>query len=324
MAALSVEGLTRRFGRVVAVDGISFAVERGQVFGLLGPNGSGKSTTLACALGLLRPTAGAVRILGEPAGRIHRTRGRVAAVFDEPMRVKGLTVKRQLAYAARLRGHSGGRDTARALELVGLASLAGRPVTKLSLGQSKRLAIAGALAGSPELLVLDEPLSGLDPVGVRDLLATVRNLASEGITVLLSSHRLHELEDVVTHLAILLGGRVAANGALDELLGSRSRYRIVVDDAQSARGRLAELAGVEVLAEQALAGPASELAAAASGLATRRTELTVDAGTHAPGELNHALVHAGVTVHGLRPVEVSLPALFDSLLARAETAGGAA
>jgi len=313
MTALLTDQLTRRFGDVIGVDRVSLSVERGQIFGLLGPNGSGKSTTLACALGLMRPTSGRIELLGEPAQSIHRTRGRVAAVFDEPMRVKGLTVRQQLRYAATLRGHAGGRSIDEALELTGCASLARRPVTGLSLGQCKRVAIASALGGRPELLVLDEPLSGLDPVGVRDLLDTLRALAQAEVTIILSSHRLHELERLVSHVAILLGGHLAAQGALKDLLGSRTRHRIRVSDPGRARDVLGRVEGVECLADphQVGMGEADQRADSSIG------ELTLDAGDHTPGALNQMLVEAGIQVHELQPVAVSLAALFNELVAAA-------
>ncbi|MFT5050016.1 MAG: ABC-2 type transport system ATP-binding protein [Chlamydiales bacterium] len=303
MTALVIDRLTRRFGDVVAVDSVSLTVGRGQIYGMLGPNGSGKSTTLACALGLMRPTSGRIELLGEPARQIHRTRGRVAAVFDEPMKVRGLTVRQQLKYARTLRGHAGGRSIDEALELTGCRALAKRGMTQLSLGQCKRVAIAAALGGCPELLVLDEPLSGLDPVGVRDLLETLRSLAQADVTIVLSSHRLHELEALVSHVAILLGGRLACEGALADLLGSRTRHELLVSDVGRARVVLGGLPGVDVLADTA------EASAGAHG------QLMVDASEHTPGALNQVLVEAGVLVHGLRPVEVSLPALFDDLVA---------
>ena len=289
-----MRALTRRYGDVVAVQGVDLTVTRGAVYGLLGPNGSGKTTTLACALGLLRPTSGEVRVLGVPAERLHRTRGRVGVVFDTPALIKGLSVAANLAYAARLRGHGGGRSAGEALELVGLTDLARRHAGKLSLGQQKRLSIAIALAGTPELLVLDEPLSGLDPLGVRQVLRLVRRLAGEGLTIVLSSHRLHEVEPVLTHAAVLLRGKVAAAGALDELLGGTDRHRIGADDPRRARDVVAGFEGARVVAD----GP----------------ELLVELGGHPVSALNRALVEAGVAVSSIATERSSLPALFESLV----------
>src|SRR5690606_21764019 len=171
MSVIEVRGLVKRYRGVLAVDRVDLDVGEGQVFGLLGPNGSGKTTTLSCTLGLLRPSEGVLRVLGEPSDALHRTRGAVGVVFDRAHVLGHLSVRDNLEYARRLRGGGGGgRSEAEALERVGIADLSRRRAGRLSLGQTKRLAIAMALAGSPRLLVLDEPLSGLDPLGVRSFL----------------------------------------------------------------------------------------------------------------------------------------------------------
>ena len=156
MNALEIRSLTKRYGKLRVLEGVNLTVGTGQVYGLLGPNGSGKTTTLSCALGLLRATSGEVRILGQPAPRIWRTRGRVAVVFDKPVVLPGLTVRQNLEYLGLVRGHRGGREIEQALELVGIPDLAQRRAGKLSLGQTRRLTIAGALAGAPELIVLED------------------------------------------------------------------------------------------------------------------------------------------------------------------------
>ena len=294
--ALVVDSITRRFGRQVAVDDVTFEVERGSVHGLLGPNGSGKTTTLACALGLLAPHAGRVTVLGQPAARLDRTRGRVGVLFDRPILLRGLSVRRQVQYTAQLLGHRGGRSVDEALELVGLRDLARRPSKALSLGQQKRLALASALLGAPELLVLDEPLAGLDPLGVRGLLQLVRELSERGLTIVLSSHRLHEIEPLISHATILLGGRVVRTGTLAELVGESRRLRLVTSDAAGAR-EVVERLGGEV-------GP----------LEDRTDGWLVTLAQVGPADLNRALHEAGVAVSELRPVTTGLPALFDALL----------
>ena len=182
-AVLAVRSLVKRYGRFEAVRGIDLSVPAGSIYGLLGPNGSGKTTTMACALGLLRPTSGSVELLGRPAARIHELRGRVAALFDDPTLVRTLTVRQNLEYARRLGGGakrpSAGRGVDAALERAGLRELAGQRASGLSLGQSRRLAIARLLLGEPELLVLDEPLSGLDTVGVLEVLDLLPLFAKE-------------------------------------------------------------------------------------------------------------------------------------------------
>lgn len=293
MPVLEVQSLRKRYGTFTAVHDASFSVEEGSIFGLLGPNGSGKTTTLACALGLLRPTSGTISVLGHTADRLHRTRGRVGVVFDDAVLVRGLTVQQELEYARRLFGYDGGRTVEDSLELVGIPELASRPVTRLSLGQRKRMAVAGALVGSPELVVLDEPLSGLDPLGVRQFLRLLQRLASEGTTFVLSSHRLHEMQPVLTHAAILIAGRVALSGSLEELLAGKGPITVDVDDPDAALVALRPV----------------ELDAKAEG-----ARVTIQPGTLGPGEINRLLVEAGVEVRGLGSSALDLPGLFSSLV----------
>lgn len=295
MAALRIHGLQKRYGPTVAVRDLSLTVERGQLYGLLGPNGSGKTTTLSCALGLLAADAGTLEVLGERADRIHRLGGRVAAVFDGTTLVPGLSVRQNLAYARRLLGHRGGRPADEALELVGIADLAGRKAGRLSLGQSRRLSIARALLGKPELLVLDEPLSGLDTVGVRDMLTLFSRLAGEGLTLVLSSHRLHELERIVSHCAVIMAGRVVAEAPLDELLGGvEGELELSTADDGRARQLLAGLGDGTVL----LDGP----------------ELVVRPGPQGPGAVTRRLVEGGCDVLAAVPRRRSLQTVFESLL----------
>ncbi|MBL6721356.1 MAG: ABC transporter ATP-binding protein [Planctomycetes bacterium] len=292
---LEVQDLVKRYPEHTALDGVSFQVERGQLFGLLGPNGSGKTTTLSCALGLMRPTSGSSSVLGIPSRQFHRTQGRVAVVFDAPVLLRGHTLAANLAYVARLRGAaSGGRGPEEALRLVGLEGLERRRASRLSLGQSRRLSIACALLGEPELLVLDEPLSGLDPVGVREMLALFARLRDEGITLVLSSHRLYEMERLLSHAAILIRGRLAAWGSLEELLGAHGRVRVETPNGASLRS-----------------------AAAANGWrleAEDEQRWTVAADGMEPAELNRRLVEAGVPVARLEPARQTLPGLFDALV----------
>ncbi|MCP3918493.1 MAG: ABC transporter ATP-binding protein [bacterium] len=311
MSALEIRSLHKRYGRLRVVEDLSLRVGRGEIYGLLGPNGSGKTTTLSCALGLLRPTSGQIDVLGEPVRHLARTQGRVGAVFDRPSHVAGMTVKQNMAYAARLRGfdprHRAGRSAAEALERLGIADLRRRRAGKLSLGQAKRLAIAAALAGDPELLVLDEPLSGLDTLGVRSMLALVRELAGEGLTVVLSSHRLHEMEQVVTHAGVLLSGRIVREGSLDELLAARrGRYTITIDDGPRARAAIEHMPGVEVLGS------------ATSPEGERIDARFTDIGAAA---VNRVLVESGCAVSALEPVTSSLQAVFEEL-ADADSASG--
>ena len=280
---------------------MNLTVEPGQVYGLLGPNGSGKTTTMACALGLLKPTGGEIEVLGLPANKIHKSRGRVAALFDDATLVSGLTVRQNLEYARRLLGHSGGRSVDAALDLVGISKLAGQRAGSLSLGQSRRASIARILLGKPELVVLDEPLSGLDTVGVLEVLALFRRLRDEGVTLLISSHRMHELERVVSHIGVLLNGKLVRESSLEKLLaGARGRVRVLTPDCERAAEILArnDRLGAVQIAETNEAGG----------------ELRVELRESNAGEVNRALVEAGCTVSGLIPEGASLHDVFESML----------
>lgn len=308
MSVLELHSLTKRYGDTLAVEDLSFTVERGGIHGLLGPNGSGKTTALACALGLLRPSSGDARVLGVPAREIHRTAGRVGAVFDSASLVSGLTVRQNLAYAQRLLGHAGGRGPEEVLRLVGLEGLGARRVGELSLGQTKRVSVARALLGAPELLVLDEPLSALDTLGVRTMLTLVQRLAEEGMTLLVSSHRLREMEEVLTDVTILFRGRLVANGTLEELRGGdEERVRLDVSALSEAERVLAGMEGVEW--EVLPPGPAPQEGAASLRLALHGLST---------GDVNRTLVEAGCTVTALVPERRDLSALFEELVGENE------
>lgn len=297
MSVVTIAGLSKHYGELKAVDDVSFAVEAGDVFGLLGPNGSGKTTTLSCMLGLLRSDAGRIEVLGHPAADIERTRGQVAVVFDSATLVDGLSCRQNLEYARQLLGHSGGRGAQEALALTGIEALADRRASRLSLGQRRRLSIARALIGSPKLLVLDEPLSGLDTVGVRAMLALFTALQREGLTLIISSHRLHEMETVVNRVAVLMRGKLVRFATLDELLqGGRPRLRVRAAPPEIAAGVLGGLVGAGGFERR----PGDEFLLAPTG-----TD---------PAALNRALVTAGCAVSALVPERITLQSAFEDLL----------
>ena len=233
-AVLEATGLRKTFRdfwgrpRTVAVESVSLRASPGEVVGLLGPNGSGKSTTIKMILGLLRPTAGTVRLFGLPPGA-PRARARTGYLPELSNLHRFLTPRETLGYYAGLFGMPGPAARSRIAELlrrVGLdGAAADRPVGEFSKGMARRVGIAQALLNDPEFVVLDEPTSGLDPVGRREVKDLVRGLGAEGRTVLLSSHLLAEAEDVCTRVAILAGGRVRAEGRLSDLLERRDAVR---------------------------------------------------------------------------------------------------
>jgi ABC-2 type transport system ATP-binding protein len=206
--------------KVKAVDAVSFNVTRGEVFGLLGPNGSGKSTTLKMLLGLLRPTAGDIRVLGMLPSAV-RVKSEIGYVPEETYLHRFLSARETLTFHGRLYG-LGGRDlrsrTDELLEMVGLAHVADRTIGEMSKGMMRRVALAQALINDPQLLILDEPTSGLDPVGRRQVKDLIIALGRRQKTILLTSHLLAEVEDVCTRIAILFNGRIHAEGRVQDLL----------------------------------------------------------------------------------------------------------
>jgi ABC-2 type transport system ATP-binding protein len=215
---VSVEGLTKRYGGLVAVDELTFALEPGTVTGFLGPNGAGKTTTLRVLLGLAEPSSGEALVFGRRYERLDQPARRVGAVLESsdfhPGR-SGRDHLRALALAAELPRSR----VEEVLRLVELEPVAARRVKTYSLGMRQRLALAAALLGAPELLILDEPANGLDPAGVHWLRTFLRSFAERGGTVLVSSHVLAEVAQTVDRVVIIDRGRLVANAPLDELAG---------------------------------------------------------------------------------------------------------
>ena len=277
---IEVVGLSKRFrNRVLAVDDLSFSVGPGDVCGLLGPNGAGKTTALRMLLGLVRPTAGGARVLGQPIVPSAPVLGRVGAMIEQAAFLPYLTGRRTL----RLWWESGGGrwpapGLDRALEIAGLGSAIDRRVKTYSLGMHQRLGVARALLAEPDVLVLDEPTVGLDPQEMRSVRQLLRDVAQLGVTVLLSSHLLGEVEEVCSHLVVMDRGHLVAAGTVAELssAGARTVY-LEVDDVNAARGVLSATPGV-VRVDEAPPGLAIEL-----DDATRASLVT-------------ALVHAGIGV----------------------------
>jgi ABC-2 type transport system ATP-binding protein len=217
-----IEGLVKRLGRWVrAVDGLNLVVETGQVLGLAGPNGAGKSVTLKILLGLVLPTAGRVELFGEPVRPGASVLGRVGALVDGPGFVPHLSGQENLELAARLIERRNGRpDLSTAVEMAGLGKAIERPYKTYSHGMRYRLGLAQALLGSPDLLVLDEPTTGLDPAHILEVRAAIAGAAARGTTVLLSSHVMSDVEQMCTHAAVMSAGRVIAAGPIAELVGA--------------------------------------------------------------------------------------------------------
>ena len=235
---IEIRGLVKTFRDfwlrplAAALKGIDLTVSRGDVFGLLGPNGSGKSTTIKLVLGLLRPTAGTVRLFGLPP-RDRRARARLGYLPELSYLHPFLTARETVRYYAGLSGLD--RRTARMrtdelLERMGLAAHAGRAVGGFSKGMARKVAFASALVAKPELLVLDEPTSGLDPLATRDVKTLIRTLAEDGMTILVTSHQLFDMQDVCSRVSILSQGQVVGGGAVSDIVAKSADPRHALED----------------------------------------------------------------------------------------------
>jgi ABC-2 type transport system ATP-binding protein len=218
MSTIAVEALTKRYGTITAVDDLTFGLAPGRVTGFLGPNGAGKSTTIRVLLGLARPTCGRATINGRPYAGLRDPLRQVGALIDPNVFHPGRSGRTALRIAARP-ARIPGQRVEEVLHLVGLGSAAHRRVGGYSLGMRQRLALATALLGDPQILILDEPASGLDPEGVAWLRGLLRRLADQGRTVFVSSHQLAELAQTADDLVIINQGRLIAAGPMADLLG---------------------------------------------------------------------------------------------------------
>jgi len=222
---IELDGLTKRYGARVAVDDLTVRIEPGRVTGFLGPNGSGKTTTMRCIVGLTRPTAGTATVLGVPYRDLDVPMRRVGVLVDPRARHPGRTARAHLLALARSNRLPGARVD-EVLDLVGLTDVADDRAGGFSLGMGQRLGIAAALLGDPDVLLLDEPVNGLDPEGIRWVRELLRDLADEGRTVLVSSHLMSEMEDTADHLVVLGRGQLLADVPIGELLGAQAVVRV--------------------------------------------------------------------------------------------------
>ena len=248
-AVLAAEALGKRYGAVHALDGLSLSVPEGGVYGVLGPNGAGKSTLFRIWLGLVRPSSGAATVLGQSPGAPRR----VGSMIETPRFHPFLTARDTL----RILSVAGGVKATAAtidglLDRVGLSEAASRKVRGFSVGMAQRLGVAAALLGEPKLVILDEPTSGMDPVGINEMRAFIRTLAErDGVTVVLASHQLAEVQKICDRVAILSHGRLAAEGRVAELTGAGERLRLAaapVEAVLAALGDRGERDGEAVLA----------------------------------------------------------------------------
>ncbi|MDQ1068411.1 ABC transporter ATP-binding protein [Streptomyces canus] len=297
---IHTHALTKRYrGGQLAVDGLDLTVPAGSVFGFLGPNGSGKTTTIRMLMGLIEPTSGSARVLGHPMPRASRTvLPHVGALIEGPALYGFLSGRDNLIRydAADPTADPRTRSTrvAVALDRVGLAAAAGKKAKAYSLGMKQRLGLAAALLQPRRLLVLDEPTNGLDPQGMREIRSLVRELASDGTTVFLSSHLLDEIEQVCTHAAVMAQGRLITQGSVSDLAaGARGRLVVTTPDTADAARVLKEQGVGDVVIDE--------------------DRVTSDPPEGEPAAVNAALVTAGVRVRGFGVERASLEDAFVAL-----------
>ena len=264
-AVIEARGLTKTYGTVRALDGLDLSIPRGGVYGVLGPNGAGKSTLFRILLGLIRASEGSATVMGGAVSEIGHLR-RMGSMIETPRFPPYMTARQVLRWLALEHGIGGQTDIPHWLERVGLTEAADRRVRGLSVGMMQRLGVAAALITEPELVILDEPTSGMDPPGIQEMRALIRSLADhDGVTVILASHQLQEVQRVCDRVAIFNKGKVITEGKVSDLTASGERLRLSVTPlakALSVLGDRATLDGDAVVA----AVPRAEAAAAIKAL----------------------------------------------------------
>jgi len=301
--AVETHGLTKRFGANVAVNGVELLGPRGCAFGYLGPNGAGKTTLIRVLLGLTSADAGTMSLLGHSVPT-HRARAlaRVGAIVDEPRFHGHLTGRQNLQILAAAREPAAKERVGPSLERVGMQHRADDKVSKYSMGMRQRLGVAACLIGDPQLLILDEPMNGLDPAGMQDMRDMILSLVAEGRTVVLSSHLLDEVERTCDAVAIVDRGSVIRQGAIADLLAGSSMV-LEVDCSDSDRART--LLGATTFDARVEVGPL--------GL-----HISMPAGTPRDviAEINRVLVEGGVSVYRLQEIQTSLESWFLQVTSR--------
>jgi ABC-2 type transport system ATP-binding protein len=305
--AVETHGLTKRFGDNVAVNGVELLVPRGCAFGYLGPNGAGKTTLIRVLLGLTHADAGTMFVLGHPVPR-HRDKALagVGAIVDEPRFHGHLTGRQNLQILAAAREPAASQRIGVSLERVGILHRADDKVSKYSMGMRQRLGVAACLIGNPELLILDEPMNGLDPAGMQDMREMIISLVAEGRTVVLSSHLLDEVERTCDAVAIVDRGSVVRQGPISELLaGTSLMLQVECSDPDRARALIAATA--------IGAADGTEVTADPTGLGV---SLPAGTGREVIAEINRVLVEGGILVYRLQVLQASLESWFLQVTSR--------
>ncbi|MFJ1609839.1 ABC transporter ATP-binding protein [Streptomyces sp. NPDC088253] len=305
--AVQTRGITKCFGDVVALDGVDLDVAQGQIHGLVGPNGAGKTTLLGLLLGLAVADSGRLEILGTPLRRALAAPDGVAGFVDGPGLYPSLTARQNLAALAALRGRdarTAGVDDV--LDQVGLTDVADDQARGFSLGMRQRLGLAAALLTKPRLLVLDEPSNGLDPAGKRHVHGVLTRLAADGTSVVLSSHRMDDLQALCSEATIVATGRVVFSGPLSKLAAENREldYRLLTSDPQATRRLALDTAAIRVVDD--------------TGARHNTEVLVVRAPVPALDELVVRLVQAGIALRELAPLVSPLEAAFLALTEQKE------
>jgi len=290
---IEINNLTKYYGTVVAVEGLSLQIARGGVFGLLGPNGSGKTTTIGMVLGLVKPTRGSMRLFGQDvSGTTHRSAlRRIGAMVESPAFYPYLSGRDNLRYFQGIGKGDGPQEVDQLLDLVDLSHRADSKYHTYSMGMKQRLGIAYAMLGDPELVFLDEPTNGLDPSGVAEVRDLIRRLAANGRTVVLSSHLMFEVEQVCDSVAILSRGRLITQGKVRDLLTQPEGVRLKATDQEEAQRILGTLKWV-------------------LGVRIENGYLVPEVPPERSGDLTKALSEQGVYVTEMSPVQISLERFF--------------
>ena len=289
---LSTNNLTKNFGRLCAVNKLNLEVKRGQVFGMLGPNGSGKTTTLGMLMGVVNPTAGDFTWFGEPP--THDTRKKIGAVLEHPIFYPYLTGQKNLELNAMIKKCSDKRIPD-VLDLVELQSRKHDRYRTYSLGMKQRLAIASALLNDPEILILDEPTNGLDPMGIAEIRELTKKIASQGKTIILASHLLDEVQKICTHFAVLKKGNLIHYGPVNDVEGGKEIVEVNAD-VENLQNVLAAFAGVSAVKRE-------------NGF----FELTLREGVHGK-DVNRYLFDQGITATHIATRKRSLEKMFLEIL----------
>lgn len=289
---IQTDGLTKRYGDILAVDDLSIQVKRGHIYGLLGPNGSGKTTTMGMLLSLLKPTSGTFTLFGG-AYSLEASLRRIGAVIETPSYYPYLSGRRNLAYFQGVSQRGTPDEIDRLLDQVGLADRADSKFNTYSMGMKQRLGLAYSLLGDPDIVILDEPTNGLDPEGMIEVRELIRSLGDGNRTVLLSSHLLNEVEQVCDSVTILSRGKLIAEGSVAELISSsgREQVRMKTTDNNKAQGILTALEWVEEIT-------------------VNEDFLIVTAPLDRTSELSEAISREEIYVAELTPIQISLEDYF--------------